>query len=307
MKHAFLMAGLHGCPESWRVVLHAFLMDDLQVSIRNTLDSDVVMSATCSNKQVVVPAKITVPANSMAQMEVGYRPLLVAETEAVLKVDSLELGLFEWKLKLAGLSTNPERSLAFNVPLGSRETQVFRFTHWLDDKADYKCTFKTAKGSAFECLPVISAPPAGPGGVEVSVEVHFEPTAMGESIKDVLMVSSMTGGEYQCPLVGRCLAPKPQGPVECGKGSGTVPFKNVFMQDAEFQYSIDNPAFVVPKATEKIGSKKSTNINVSFKPDAAKGFTQRTGKLTVACPSQTTSPWVFYLQATEAEPGAAKK
>jgi hydrocephalus-inducing protein len=164
-----------------------------------------------------------------------------------------------------------------------------------------------------------------------------------------LIVSSATGGECQCPLVGRCVAPKPQGPIECGKGSGVVAFKNVFPQvgsgsgglwgmgrgkegegrglmetsktpskhqqtipppppqDAEFQYSIDNPAFTVAKATEKIGAKKPTNISVSFKPDPAKGLTMRTGKLTVACPVQTTSPWVFYLQASEGEAGVGKK
>ena len=282
-----------------------------QVSVRNPMDIDVVMTASCSNKQVVVPAKVTVAANNVAQVEVAYRPLIVSEpADAVLRIESAELGLFEWKLKLAGLSTNPERSLAYNVPLGSRETQVFRFTHWLDDKADYKCSFKGSEGGkpgAFECAASISAPPAGVSGAEVTIEVHFEPTSMGESIRDTLLVSSATGGEYQCPLVGRCIAPKPQGPIECGKGSGLVAFKNVFPQEAEFLYSIDNPAFTVAKPSEKIPSKKPTSISVSFKPDPAKGATQRTGKLTVACPSQTSSPWVFYLQASEDAAGGGGK
>ena len=287
--------------------------------MRNPMDVDVVMTASCSNRQVVVPAKVTVPANSVVQVEVAYRPLLVSEaTDASLKLESAELGLFEWGLRLAGLSTNPERSLAYSVPLGSRETQVFRFNHWLNDKADYKCSFRgtegggggggAAKASAFECVTSISAPPAGgAGGAEVTVEVHFEPTSMGESIRDTLVVSSVTGGEYLCPLVGRCVAPKPQGPIECGKGSGAVAFKNVFMQEAEFFYSIDNPAFAVAKPSEKIPSKKPTSISVSFKPDPAKGATQRTGKLTVACPSQTSSPWVFYLQASEDAGGGGGK
>jgi hydrocephalus-inducing protein len=278
--------------------------------VRNTLDTDVVMSASCSNKQVIVPAKVTVPANSVMQVEVAYRPLLVSESEATLKLESAELGLFEWKLKLAGLSTNPERSMTYNVPLGNRETQVFRFTHWLDEKADYKCSFKgsgeKAGASAFECVASISAPPAGASGAEVTVEVHFEPTTMGESIRDTLLVTSATGGEYHCPLVGRCVPPKPQGPIECGKGSGAVAFKNVFMQEGEFFYSIDNAAFTVAKPSEKIPSKKPTSISVSFKPDAARGLTQRTGKLTVACPSQTPSPWVFYLQASEDAAGGKK-
>jgi hydrocephalus-inducing protein len=142
---------------------------------------------------------------------VGYRPLLVSASEATLQIESPELGLFEWGLKLAGLSTNPERSLTFNVPLGSRETQVgqggrvkvrqFRLEgsgaveldhpnrpqppptdlpqvfRWLDDKADYKCSFKGGENgaSAFECAPVAAAPPGGASGSEVSFEVNFEP------------------------------------------------------------------------------------------------------------------------------------
>jgi hypothetical protein len=36
-----------------------------------------------------------------------------------------------------------------------------------------------------------------------------------------------------------------QGPVDCSKGSGSVPFKNVFAADADFVFSLDNPAFQV--------------------------------------------------------------
>lgn len=277
----------------------------MQVTVRNPMDTDVTMKASCSNKQVTVPATVVVPANSLGSVEVSYRPLLVAQAEASLKLESAELGAFEWQLKLAGLPTNPERSMTFNVPLGQSETQTFRFMHW-GDKTTYKCTFKSGK-SVFEgpAKPV-DAPAAGPGGQEVPLDVMFSPTAIGESMRDTLIVSSDTAGTYEIPLIGRCVPPKPQGPIECGKGSGVVPFTNVFPTEAEFQYSLDNPAFAVAKPSEKIGSKKTTNITVSFKPDPAKGLTARTGKLTVACPSQTSSPWVYYLQASE-DAGGGKK
>eukprot|EP00955_Chlamydomonas_euryale_P115431 366348-Chlamydomonas_euryale.AAC.12 len=275
-----------------------------KVSVRNPTGSDVTLSATCSSKAVSVVGgpSVTVPANSVASVELSYRPLLVGTSDASLKLECAELGVFEWKLRLAGTATVPERGLTFSVPLGSRATQVFRFTHWHADKADYKVTFRSgAKVPAFEAAATVVAPPAPPGGAgcEASLEVHFEPTALGESIRDTLVLTSPTGGEYEVPLVGRCLPPKPQGPIECGKGSGSVPFKNVFDRDAEFLYSVDNPAFAVSKPSEKVPAKKATNIAVAFKPDPAKGATTRTGKLTVACPSMSSSPWVFYLQATE--------
>ena len=95
--------------------------------------------------------------------------------------------------------------------------QVYRFRHWLADKADYKCSFKNKGTAGFECRPAVAATPAGPEGSEVEVEVVFEPTAVGEGFRDVLVLSSPAGGEYECAVVGRCLPPKPQGPIEMVK------------------------------------------------------------------------------------------
>ena len=79
----------------------------------------------------------------------------------------------------------------------------------------------------------------------------------------------------------------------CFQGPGSINFKNIFPKQAEFLYSIDNPAFTV-KPSEIIPAKKATVIAVSYKEDASK---PRTAKLTVTCPSETQTPWVFYLRA----------
>ncbi|EFJ42226.1 hypothetical protein VOLCADRAFT_67248 [Volvox carteri f. nagariensis] len=274
-----------------------------RVSVANPLPEDVTLRGSATNKHVQVPASTLLRAGSTTEIEVRYRPLVVGHSEALFRLDSPELGLFEWALKLAGTPTNPERSLAFNVPLGGRETQIFRFTHWLDERAEYKVSFKSsgthvAAGGAFTAAASVVAPPAVAGlaaGSEASLDVHFEPTAIGENIRDTLVVVSTTGGEYQCPLVGRCIPPKPQGPVDVSKGTAVLPFTNVFTADAEFQMAVDNPAFVV-KNSEKIASKKSSNIAIQYKP-IEPGRTPKTGKLTISCPAQTSSQWVYYLQA----------
>eukprot|EP00798_Chlamydomonas_sp_ICE-L_P006741 gene6741-3411_t len=277
-----------------------------KVTIKNPLSTDVVMKASCPNKSVIIAPNVTLKAKSLTSVEVSYRPLLVTESEAPLVLESPELGEFKWQCKLIGLATNPERSMTFNVPLGGSEAQTFRFTHWTEDKPEYKCTFKNPN-SPFKALsaPLVASSSGAfspTTGVELTLEVVFEPSAVGENLRDTLVVSSDTGGEYLCPLVGRCIPPKPQGPIECGKGSGQVPFTNVFTSEAEFLFSVDNPAFTV-KPSEKIGSKKQTNISVSFKPlDPSK---PRSGKLTVTCPSQASVAWVYYLQASE-EAGRGK-
>jgi hypothetical protein len=70
----------------------------------------------------------------------------VGACEGTLRLDSPELGAFEWSLRLAGTAVGPERGLAFSVALGGRETRVFRFTHFLPEKAEYRCSLKSAAG-----------------------------------------------------------------------------------------------------------------------------------------------------------------
>lgn len=83
------------------------------------------------------------------------------------------------------------------------------------------------------------------------------------------------------------------------QGSATVPFRNVFAVEAEFVYSTDNPAFVLARSSEKLPPKKPSTISISYRPGTAgqQGSGSRMAKLTVACPKQTSTQWVFYLQA----------
>jgi len=83
------------------------------------------MAVACSSKQVMVPSSVTVPAGSSANVEVAYRPLLVAEGDASLKLISKALGTYEYQLKLKGTAAGPEGSLSITVPLGSSEAQVW--------------------------------------------------------------------------------------------------------------------------------------------------------------------------------------
>lgn len=109
-----------------------------RVSIHNPLATPVTVKASASHKLVKVPPTTTLAPGTTTHIPLSFRPLLVASEDAVLQIDGGEVGPYEWPLKLAGLSTNPDKALMFTVPLGGRDTQVYRFTHWLEDKADYK-------------------------------------------------------------------------------------------------------------------------------------------------------------------------
>jgi hydrocephalus-inducing protein len=114
---------------------------------------------------------------------------------------------------------------------------LLRFTHWLPERAEYRCSFKSgasgsggggvASGSAgFDAPASVIAPPAGAAGavsstgVDVELSVGFEPCALGEAVRDVLVLTSAAGGSYEVPLTGQCVPPKPQGPIDVSKVSG---------------------------------------------------------------------------------------
>ena len=94
------------------------------VSISNPLHSEVVMAVTCPSKQLSLPTSLTLPPDSTASMDIVYRPLLVAESDASLKLSSKALGVYEYQLKLKGNAAGPEGNLTISVPLGSSESQV---------------------------------------------------------------------------------------------------------------------------------------------------------------------------------------
>jgi hydrocephalus-inducing protein len=253
------------------------------------LEEEVTVQGKCDEVQVQVPASVVLRAKAVTEVSVQYRPLLVAEKDAAVKFSSPDLGEFDYKLRLKGVPTGPERQLEFNVPLGSSEVKKFRFTSWFSGKTDYVSSFKDKGAAGFTGEAKVAAQQAGG---ELTLDVTFEPTSIGEHHKDTLIVQSAEGGLYECPVIGRCLPPKPKGPIDLKGGNGSVPFKNVFNKDVDFKFSVDNPAFTV-KPGEVIKSKGTANIAVAFKEVPGQ---PKTGKLVVTC-ADVPAPWVFYLRA----------
>lgn len=155
----------------------------------------------------------------------------------------------------------------------------------------------------------VSALAAGPGGTALSTDVTFEPQWLGESEGTVTLTSSI-GGEYQFPVRGMCVQPKPQGPYQIKAGvTTTIPFKNVFAKSAMFHFTLDNPLFTLRSTNDVIRQRKLHYIVVGF--EGAGGSRQEpaapsTGTLTVTCteesleaaelPSSKPIRWLFYLR-----------
>lgn len=91
--------------------------------------------------------------------------------------------------------------------------------------------------------PTINATPAdSKDGVEVPVNIKFEPSGISES-KALLTITSNEGGSYQYYLVGQSLNPQPKGPFKSSGKGIAIDFKNPFYEATEFMVRIDNPSF----------------------------------------------------------------
>jgi hydrocephalus-inducing protein len=250
---------------------------------------------------------------SEGTFEVEYRPLSlpapaplaaaaaaaggdgIVEKTATLTIKSPELGDYIYSLSLGVKPAATERSLHFKTALGGEHLQQFRFRHYVQSgPVKYEC--RVSQPEFFEVQSVLEVPPAASwDGVEVVVNVKFEPNAMGE-VRDVLRVSHPVGGEYLCALQGLCVPPRPQGPIVIAKGGAAeVVFKNVFAATNEFVFTTDTPAFTLSAPRATINAKASATVKVTYAAAGA-GGAPTMGKLFISCPKLAElPPWIYYL------------
>jgi hydrocephalus-inducing protein len=269
------------------------------IRIDNPLTEDVTLSCSCSSMSLSLPSQ-SVIAKGMQESAfvVTYFPL-VAGTEKDVKFElkSDKLGSFPYLFTLNAHAASSERSYHFEVPLGSSSSQTIRFISYVKQAVDYAVEL-TGDGGDFETsAKTVKANAAVSGsreGVEVSFPVMFTPRMLGASRSNV-RVFHATGGEYLFTLTGSCVPPRPQGPFEIkANQSISIPFTNVFRDNAVFNIVVDNSAFVV-KPSETVPAGKAIQIAVQFKPLGAV-TAPVVSKLVVT--NDRSPPWVFYLKGT---------
>ncbi|KAJ1558923.1 hypothetical protein HK096_003058, partial [Nowakowskiella sp. JEL0078] len=256
-----------------------------EISIVNPLSTPVSFNTSCNHPDISIPHSFTLQPRQFnlylkaeGSCTIEFLPLHPKEMMTRVSFTSSELGLYQYDLKLLATPAGPERSLHFKVGLGNSHTQSFRFLSFAKSRTEYTCKIDnidfTAEKSVF-------ASSASTSGVEVCVDVTYEPSKLGDT-RTYLQISSITGGDYLCPLYGHCIAPRPQGPIMIKPGATvSVAFKNVFQNQATFNFIVDNPAFSV-KASETMGSKKITNMIISYKPTTVGNSQKKSvGKLTI--------------------------
>ncbi|KAM6177458.1 hydrocephalus-inducing protein homolog [Erethizon dorsatum] len=266
------------------------------IKLENPLPYSVTFSTECRVSDISLPSQFAVPANSEGTFSFEFQPLKAGETLGKLTLCNSDLGYYPYELNLKAVPAPPEKPVHFQTVLGSSQSVIAKFINYTRQKTEYFCRIDCPD---FHTERVISAPPGAQGGTEVSLEVFFEPSHLGET-KGNLTLTSLLGGEYIIPLCGMALPPKPQGPFMIRAGYNIViPFKNVFLQVASFSYTVDNPAFTV-RAADSVRPKKVNSMTVSFEGNPSGSKIPITTKLTVTCHTREGSEvgikWVYYLK-----------
>jgi len=264
------------------------------VPIENPFNSEVTLTVqlgACPAWDIVHPPSITVAAQKEELLPLTLRPLLAGDNSCTLTLVCAELGTYTYELKLSATEAGPEGGMHFSTDLGGTQMQKVRFTSYIKKPTSYVASFDNSDFVGDAKVDAPAAPDDNDDGIEVETSVTYEPSVLGD-IHGVVHLKSAEGGVYAVNLHGNCVAPKPRGPFNV-KGSLSLPFKNVFAQDKEFTFTVDNPCFTVNKAQvhkETLPVKKEINLAITFsQQDGASG----SAKLVAASPGVPNS--VFYL------------
>jgi hypothetical protein len=198
----------------------------------------------------------------------------------------------------------------------------------------------SAVGEVRDMLVVSPVPLGGPsaaaatGAAGGSERNKDKSGAAAAGAQDPALYASLTSGnssEYTCLLLGTCSPPKPAGPVLVSTGAGTsVRFKNVLASSSSsaaaagaaaggdtFVYSVDNPAFILSKKTERLLSKQSTLIQIAYRPEGGDASMAAAGsradrkkasatKAAAAAPARKRSDGGVEGSDSESAPGSAR-
>lgn len=124
--------------------------------------------------------------------------------------------------------------------------QQFKFKHYLKKQTTYAIKCEDMAENPSTCFkveqPNVQAPAAeNNNGVELSVNIRFEPNFIGDS-RAIIKLNSPENIEYTCLLYGHATAPQPQGPFKIPGGKPiAIEFKNPLIEKAAFIASFDNP------------------------------------------------------------------
>ncbi|XP_029155411.1 hydrocephalus-inducing protein homolog [Nylanderia fulva] len=262
----------------------------------------VMYTAKCQHPYITIydVPKLVAPLSSET-IGIEYYPIHPSEESAInLDVNSEELGLFPYELRLRATPAPAEKTTRVVAMLGASVT----FSLTVRNHAEKSATFAIKVNN--ECFTT-SKNIEVPALKSASFDVVYEPYDI-DNVSAILTVTSEIAGEFIFPLVGTYSLPKPQGPYTVTlKAPILIPFKNIFRETKFFELILDNPeAFATTTSLEEIKQKQTINIVVRLK-DVSNENKRKvendsypiTGKLSIYCtdPKISHINWTYYLKS----------
>ena len=250
----------------------------------------------------IEPETLTLPSKAERSFEIKYRPLIVGEEQEEIILNSADLGIYKYQIVMKGLISTAQPSLHFSCTLGSELMQQYKFRHYLKKATNYAVNSEDMEGHPSTSFKVEQATVQAPAsesnnGVNISVNIRFEPNHIGES-RALLKLTSPENIEYTCLLYGHSSAPTPQGPFKISTGKPVpIEFKNPLIEKAQFIATFDNPIFsLASKMPDVLEPGKPVQLSVTkSKADGDSG--QEKGRMIVSTKGIT--PWIYYLQSED--------
>jgi hydrocephalus-inducing protein len=270
------------------------------IAVTNPLLKEATFTGSCTHSAMrFSPETITVPPRSEKSIELLFRPLEEGEDEAEATLKSPELGVYPYTVKWSATTAGMEKPQMLKAPLGGSTVESFKFINYAKQAVTYTATIqpgRTQKGNPADFIldqATVVAQPATEKGNEVSLNLRYQPSGLGECSAK-LMITAPGAGEYQAALTGYAQPPQPQGPFTVLAGKPTsIKFRNPFRTATEFSMHVDTASFSLPQRQQKIDPQKEVDIPVTFKPEP--GQQAQGGRLIISC-SQASTPWIFFLK-----------
>ncbi|PWV15722.1 hypothetical protein C3747_28g244 [Trypanosoma cruzi] len=148
---------------------------------------------------IFVDSSINIPPKGTVDVPIRFFPLVHKEYPvATVTATSVEIGTVSCQLLLRSKPPEPEKVTRVSCPLGQTTVFPLRFTHYCKSNCEFTVRFgsKVTPFSKVGSSSNVKMPgTTRPEGQEVSMEIQYEPTVVGE-IKESIEVFSPQAGLY---------------------------------------------------------------------------------------------------------------
>lgn len=109
------------------------------ITIPNPLSTPVTMTVTSNVSDIALPSSFIIGAQSDGTCMFEYLPLKIGQTTGKITLQSPDLGVYQYELRLTATPCPQEKPVHFTTSLGSIQQHTCRFVSFSRGRTDYTC------------------------------------------------------------------------------------------------------------------------------------------------------------------------